>query len=485
MPSANSSDRPAAGLLIDGKWTHAARPMIDVINPADESVVGQVPVASAADLDAALSAARRGFAVWRATSPQSRAALMVTAAGLLRQRVDPIAARITLELGKTVQEARNETLRAADLLEWDAGEALRRYGRINPSAPGWRQMVLKQPIGPVAAFTPWNAPIGSPARKVSGALAAGCSIIIKPAEETPAGACALAECLMEAGLPPGVLNVVFGIPDDISRHLIASPVIRLVTFTGSVPVGKHLARLAAAHMKPAIMELGGHAPVIVCEDADPVAVARLAAAAKFRMAGQICVSPTRFLVHDTVYDRFVEAFAQAAAGIRTAPGMEDGAQMGALANSRRLASMTALVDDAVRCGARLAAGGKRIGERGFFFEPTVLADVPAHAQAMSIEPFGPLAMVNRFAALDEAIAIANQLPVGLAAYAFTRSLETAERLAEELETGLLSVNHFGAAAPDMPFGGVKDSGFGREGGAESLDAYTTTKMVSLRTAVAQ
>ena len=474
---------PDIGLLIGGEWLHAAQRTVDVVDPSDESVIGRVPVATTDQLEAALAAAAEGLVRWRSTTPQARASVMLEAARLLRERCEAIAPHITRELGKTLQEARNEVLRAADIFEWDAGEAVRLYGRINPSAPGWRQMVLRQPIGVVAAFTPWNAPIGSPARKLSGALAAGCAVIIKPAEETPAGACALAQCLLDAGLPAGVLNVVFGEPSAISHHLIASPIVRLVTFTGSLGVGRELAQLAAQHMKPCIMELGGHAPVIVCEDADAQAVAKLAVAAKFRMAGQICVSPTRFLVHERVYAQFVDAFAAAARGLRTAPGLQDGTQMGSLANRRRLEAMQSLVADALSCGARLAAGGHRIGERGFFFEPTVLADVPLHAQAMSVEPFGPLATVSRFASLDEALALANRLNVGLAGYAFTNSLANAHRIAEELEAGLLSINHFGAAAPDMPFGGVKESGYGREGGAESLEAYTVTKMVSLRTSL--
>lgn len=481
-PSASGS-YPRIGMLINGHWLHPHGPWLDVINPSNEAVIGRVPIATPHDLDAALAGAITGLTIWRSTPPASRAQVMHKAAALLRARVESIAPRIVLELGKTLQEARNETIRAADILDWDAGQALRIYGRINPSVAGWRQMVLRQPIGVVAAFTPWNAPIGSPARKISGAIAAGCSIIIKPAEETPAGACALAECLHDAGLPPGVLNIVFGNPSDISQHLIASSTIRLVTFTGSIAVGRQLALLAAQHMKPTIMELGGHAPVIVCADADPIEVAKLAAAAKFRMAGQICVSPSRFIVHERIYKAFVDAFSLAANSLCVRPGLDEGAQMGALANARRLQATIGLVEDAVNCGARIAAGGKRIGESGFFFQPTVLAEVPTHAKAMSVEPFGPLATVSAFTDLSAAIELANQLHVGLAAYAFTNSLAMAERMADELETGLLSINHFGAAAADMPFGGVQASGFGREGGAESLDAYTTTKMVSVRTSV--
>jgi succinate-semialdehyde dehydrogenase/glutarate-semialdehyde dehydrogenase len=288
---------------------------------------------------------------------------------------------------------------------------------------------------------------------------------------------------MDAGLPPGVLNCVYGRPDAISQALITAPAVRLVTFTGSIAVGKQLSQLAGLHMKPVLMELGGHSPVLVCEDCDPVAVAGLATVAKFRMAGQICVSPTRFIVHERIYAPFVEAFASAARALAVGPGFRAGSTMGALANARRLQAIHSLVQDAVRCGARLAAGGQRIGERGFFYQPTVLADVPERAQAMSVEPFGPLATVSPFKDIDDAIRLANQLQVGLAGYAFTQSLATAERIADEFETGLLSINHFGAAAPDMPFGGLKDSGIGREGGAESLDAYTVTRMVSMRTAI--
>jgi succinate-semialdehyde dehydrogenase/glutarate-semialdehyde dehydrogenase len=480
-PSSPSS-YPSIALLIDGGWQHEAAEYLDVINPADEAVVGRVPIATQADLQRALAAAARGFDTWRRTTPVQRAAVLRRAADLLRERASIIATHIVLEMGKTLQEARNEVLRAAEILDWDAGEAPRVYGRINPSPPGWRHMVLRQPVGPVAGFTPWNAPVGSPARKVSGALAAGCSMVIKAAEETPAGMLALAQALQDAGLPPGVLNCVWGRPDEISRTLIESPVTRLVTFTGSVAIGKRLTQLAGAHMKPALMELGGHSPVLVCEDADPLAVAKLAVTGKFRMGGQICVSPTRFIVHERIYGEFVDAFGRLARELVVGPGLQDGVQMGALANARRVAAIDGLVQEAVQCGARVAAGGKRIGERGFFYQPTVLADVPAHAQAMNLEPFGPLATVTSFSRLDDALALANRLQVGLAGYAFTQSIANAERIADELETGLLSINHFGAAAPDMPFGGLKDSGMGREGGAESLDAYTVTRMVAMRMA---
>ena len=473
---------PRIGLFIDGQWEYDHPTGPQARNPSDEAVLAAVPKAGIADLDRALAAAQKGFLVWRDTPPEARAALMHKAISLVRERRESIAQIITLELGKPIADSRYEVERACAIMEWDAAEALRLYGRINPSGPGLQQMVLRQPIGPVAAFTPWNAPLGSPSRKISGAIAAGCSIIVKAAEETPGAACAYVQCFTDAGLPPGVLNLVFGDPALISAHLIASPVIRVITFTGSIAVGKHLAQLAAMEMKPAIMELGGHAPVIVCDDVDPVHVGRMAGAAKFRMAGQICTSPTRFIVHEQVYAAFVEAFAETAAALKVGDGMAAGMQMGPVANGRRLAAIEELVDEAVACGARIATGGKRIGERGFFYAPTVLADVPLRARAISTEPFGPLGLCLPVESLDDAIAHANNLPVGLAGYAFTNSVEAAEKLGRYMECGIMSINHFGGPAADMPFGGVKQSGIGREGGHESLDAYTTTKMVSLKTA---
>lgn len=473
---------PPIGLFIAGEWDYSCPVGSQVRNPSDESNLADVPLAGIAQLDRALAACQQGFVVWRDTAPEARAKIILRAAALMRERIDSIARIITLELGKPLADSRVEVERTCAVMEWDAGEAVRLYGRINPSAAGFQQMVLRHPVGPVAAFTPWNAPVSSPGRKVSGALAAGCSIILKAAEETPGGACAYARCFADAGLPPGVLNLVFGDAAMISAYLIASPVVRMVTFTGSISVGKHLAQLAAQEMKPTIMELGGHAPVVVCEDVDPIQVGALAAAAKFRMAGQICVSPTRFIVHERIYTAFVEAFAAATDSIRVGDGFSPGVQMGPVANARRLAAVTELVNDAVSFGARIASGGKRLGERGCFFAPTVLADVPLSARAMTVEPFGPLALCVSATSLDEAICVSNKLPVGLSGYAFTNSLENAERLGRNLECGIMSINHFGGPAADMPFGGVKESGIGREGGLESLDGYTITKMVSVKTA---
>ncbi len=467
---------PELELYIDGRWKRASGH--PVLNPADESVIGTVPHATTADLDDALAAAERGFVVWRNTSPAKRAQIILKAASLIRERVEAMATAMTLEQGKPLDQARLEILRGCEIIEWDAAEGLRVYGRIIPSEPGMRHTVLRQPIGPVAAFSPWNFPMSSPARKVAGALSAGCSIILKASEETPAGAVQLVRAFHDAGLPPGVLNLVFGNPGEISEYLIPQSSIRLITFTGSIPVGKRLAEMAGAHMKPVIMELGGHGPVIVCDDVDPVATAATSVVGKSRNAGQVCVSPTRFFVQEQIYKQFEAAFAEKAQAIRVGDGLDPSSQMGPLANSRRIDMMEGLVADARTRGARVLAGGSRIGNRGYFFPLTVLAEVPDDARAMQEEPFGPLALINPVKTLDEAIEKANALPFGLAAYAFTRSAQNADRLANGIEVGNLSINHFVASSAETPFGGVKDSGYGREGGTEGLQCYTVTKNVS-------
>jgi succinate-semialdehyde dehydrogenase/glutarate-semialdehyde dehydrogenase len=467
---------PNLQLFIDGEWK--SRDGQPVLNPADDSVLGTVPHATRADLDAALEAAEKGFKVWSRTSPAKRAEIILKAAQLMRERIEELAVAMTLEQGKPIAQSRLEILRACEIIEWDAQEGRRIYGRIIPSEPGMRHSVLRQPIGVVAAFSPWNFPTSSPARKVGGALSAGCSIILKASEETPAGAVQLVKAFADAGLPPGVLNLVFGKPAEISEYLIPQPAVRLVTFTGSVPVGKHLTQLAGAHMKPVIMELGGHSPVIVCDDVDPVSSAVNSALAKSRNAGQVCVSPTRFFVEDAIYDRFTEAMTEKAASLKIGSGLDPANQMGPLANERRMAAMEMLVTDAREKGARVMTGGSRIGNRGNFYPLTVLADVPDEARAMREEPFGPLALLNRVRSLDEAIEKANSVPYGLAGYAFTNSARKAERMAESIEVGNLSINHFVASSAETPFGGVKDSGFGREGGTEGLQCYTVVKNVS-------
>lgn len=467
---------PELQMYIDGAWKRAdGQP---VLNPADESTLGIVPHATRNDLDAALAAAAEGHRVWSRTAPAKRAEIILKAARLMRDRVEEMATALTLEQGKPIAQARLEILRGCDIVEWDANEGRRVYGRVIPSEPGMRHTVLRQPIGVVAAFSPWNFPMSSPGRKVAGALSAGCAIILKASEETPAGAMLLVKAFHDAGLPPGVLNLVFGVPSDISEHLIPQPTVRLVTFTGSIPVGKRLAELAGRHMKPAIMELGGHAPVIVCDDTNPERSAATSVIGKSRNAGQVCVSPTRFFVHEKNYQAFLATFAEKAKALKVGDGLDESNQMGPLANHRRIEAMEAFVADAKDKGAKIMAGGSRIGNRGYYFPLTVLADVPDTARVMSEEPFGPLAIVNPVKSLDEAIEKANALPYGLAAYAFTNSARYAEELAERVEAGNLSINHLTASIAETPFGGVKESGYGREGGTEGLECYTVVKNVS-------
>ena len=471
---------PDTLLFIDGAWrTSASGRSIPVVNPATGEPIGTVAWADRSDLDEALSAAARGFASWRRTSAYDRAKLMRTAAELLRGRVDEIAVTMTLEQGKPLAQARQETLAAGDIIDWFAGEAQRAYGQVIPArAPDVVQMTQKLPVGPVAAFTPWNFPINQVVRKLSAALAAGCSIIVKAPEETPAAPAALIRAFADAGIPAGVIGLVYGVPAEISEYLIPHPVIRKISFTGSTPVGKQLAALAGLHMKRATMELGGHAPVIVAEDADLELAVETMVPFKFRNAGQVCVSPTRFLVQERLADTFVDRFTAGAEAIQIGDGLDPETQMGPLANDRRIPALETLISDAVAQGGRLVSGGRRVGNNGYFFEPTVLADVPAAARIMNEEPFGPVAVINRFDALDEAIAEANRLPFGLAAYAFTRSGATATRLGSEVEAGMMTINHLGLALPEVPFGGIKESGHGTEGGSEALEAYLDTRFVS-------
>jgi succinate-semialdehyde dehydrogenase / glutarate-semialdehyde dehydrogenase len=464
-------------LYIDGAW-RTTEQTLPVINPATEETIGHVPIARPQDLDDALEAADRGFAVWRRVAPRDRADLIREAARLMRERQDEIAHSITLEHGKPFAQAQLEVIRGAEFFEWDAGEAVRSYGRVIPSGPGVKHIVHHQPIGPVAAFAPWNFPMSQPARKIAGALASGCSIILKADEETPAGAMHIVQAFHDAGLPAGVLNLVFGIPADISEHLIPSDVVKLVAFTGSTSVGRHLTGLASDHMTPVLMELGGHAPVIVCEDTDVDAAATSSAIRAMRNAGQVCTSPTRFFVHDSIFDQFLARITERTAATVVGDGMEPGVEMGPLANERRLASLAELVSDAIECGAELTTGGHRIGTTGYFFEPTILANVPAHARIMQEEPFGPIAIVNPVSSLDEAIIQANSVPYGLASYGFTNRADYVDRMVDEVEAGNLSINTLEASLPETPFGGVKSSGYGREGGAEGLDHYTIIKNVS-------
>jgi len=468
---------PELSLFIDGAWRKTSE-TLPVVNPATEAVVGRVPVAAKTDLDDALDAAERGFRLWSKVSPRERSDVMLRAARLIRERIDEIAYAVTVEHGKPYAQARLEVIRGAEFFEWDAGEAQRLYGRVIPGAQGIRHTVLRQPVGLVAAFSPWNFPMSQPARKIAGALASGCSVILKAAEETPAGALHIARAFQDAGLPDGVLNLVFGVPEDISGHLIPDERIRLVAFTGSTVVGRNLTTMASDNMTPVLMELGGHAPVIVCDDVDPEVVAPICADRKYRNAGQVCTSPTRFYVDESLFARFAEGFTAKANSVIVGDGLGEGIEMGPVANDRRLAAMAMLVEDAVAQGAELLTGGARIGNNGYFFEPTVLANVPDKARIMTEEPFGPIAILNRITSLDDGIHQANMLPYGLAAYGFTHSAANAYEMAERVETGNLSLNTLEASLPETPFGGVKWSGYGREGGEEGLHHYTVVKNVS-------
>jgi len=469
---------PDLQLHIAGEWRGAAgRDMQPVLNPATGETLGDLPLATARDLDDALEAAQRGFLAWRATAPEARAAVLVRTAALIRERADMLAAIATLEQGKPLAEARGEVLGAAMILEFHAGEAVRNYGRVLPRSPGLRSIVIKQPVGPVAAFCAWNFPVINPVRKISPALAAGCSVILKPSEETPASVIAVMRCFLDAGLPADVVQIVFGVPDIVSRTLLASPVTRKLSFTGSVPVGKHLMRLAADTVMRMTMELGGHSPVLVFDDCDVEKTLDTLVAHKFRNAGQVCIAPTRFHVQDGIYDRFAAGFAERAGRIAMGDGRDAGTVMGPTANPRRPDAIEAMVENARVAGAKLLAGGGRGPGAGFFFQPTVLGDVPLEAAAMNDEPFGPLALLRRFSSVDEAIEQANRLPYGLAAYCFTENGRRQNLLGDSIEAGMVAINNVRTSWPDAPFGGVKESGFGSEDGPEGIEAHMVTRAI--------
>lgn len=473
-------DYPELSLIIGGERRGVAgRETLAVVNPATGQSIGELPVATIADLDDALQSAADGFEVWRQTPAFDRYRILRRAGELLRERAEEIGRATTMEQGKPLSESRSEAESAADIFDWFGEEGRRQYGRIVPSrSAGVRDMVLRQPVGPVAAFTPWNFPITIPARKIGAALAAGCSVVIKPAEETPATGLALATALIDAGLPPGVLNVVFGVPATISEHLIHSPIIRKVTFTGSTLVGKHIARLAADGVKRATLELGGHAPVLVFDDANVQTLAKMAVHAKFRNAGQICIAPTRFIVQEGVYDEFVTAFGDAIGGLKLGDGLDADTTIGPLAHNRRPEAIESLVSDAVDRGARVVTGGSAQAGDGYFWTPTLLAEVEDDARIMNEEPFGPVALAVPFADLDDALKRANELPYGLASYAFTSSKKSAYEIGERIEAGMLAVNHFRLIGPETPFGGVKESGYGSEGGSEGIEDFMHSKLVS-------
>jgi succinate-semialdehyde dehydrogenase / glutarate-semialdehyde dehydrogenase len=466
-------------LYIDGQWLNGdGRKGEDVINPATEKPLGHLPHASMADLDHALEATIKGFKQWRATAAYDRAKIMRKAADLMRERHDAISKILVLEQGKVYAEARAEVITSADIIEWYAEEGRRSYGRIVPGRGKVRQLVVQEPVGVVAAFTPWNFPVLTPARKVGGALAAGCSLILKASEETPGACVEMVRCFADAGLPAGVLNLVFGVPSEVSEHLLAKDAVRKISFTGSIPVGKHLAALAAKTMKRTTMELGGHSPVVVFGDADPEKAADTIAAFKYRNSGQVCISPTRFYVQEDVYKKFLARFTEYANGIKLGDGLEKGITMGPMANARRIDTMEGFVADAKNRGGKIATGGKRRGNQGFYYEPTVITDVPDDSKVMTQEPFGPLAPVVTFKTFDEVVERANSLPFGLAAYAFTSSSTTAAAIGDAIESGMVGVNSIAVSTPETPFGGVKESGHGSEGGIEGLGAYLSTKFIS-------
>nr|WP_321328728.1 NAD-dependent succinate-semialdehyde dehydrogenase [Alcaligenes faecalis] len=463
------------GQFLDGQ----GRQTQAVINPADGSSLGQLPLASQADLDAALNAAQAAFKSWRHSSPMDRGAILRKVAELSRERAQEIGRNLTLDQGKPLAEAVGEIMSCADHADWHAEECRRIYGRVIPARnPKVQQMVLREPIGVCAAFTPWNFPYNQAIRKICAAIGAGCTIILKGPEDSPSAVMAIAQAFHDAGLPPGVLNIVWGVPQEVSDYLIRSPIVRKVSFTGSVPVGKQLAALAGAHMKRITMELGGHSPVLVLPDADVARAARQLARFKIRNAGQVCISPTRFYIHDDIYTAFVDRFTEELANVKVGDGLDPDTQMGPLAHERRIPMMQKFVDNARSLGGKVLLGGEQIKRDGFFFSPTVLTDLPDDALVMTEEPFGPIAPLTRYSDLDDAIARANSLPYGLSAYAFTQSLQDAHRLGTELESGMVNINHFGSSLPETPFGGVKDSGIGSEGGAETFDGYLVTKFVT-------
>jgi len=467
-------------LYIDGEFTKGdSGQSEDVVNPSTDTVLASLPHAKKAEMDRAIASAERAFKEWRKTPAVERSKIMRKAADLLRERTDEIAEVLTLEQGKVLKEAKVELGGAAEVIEWFAEEGRRTYGRIIPArADGVRQMVLMEPVGVVAGFAPWNFPVTQAVRKIAAALAAGCTIVLKCPEETPGSPIGLVKCFHDAGVPAGVINLLYGTPAELSEYMIPHPVIRKISFTGSVPVGKQLAAMAGQHMKRVTMELGGHSPMMIFDDVDAEQVAELTAGLKYRNAGQVCISPTRFFVHEKVYDTFVSKFTDIAQNLKVGDGLDPESEMGPLANPRRINAMDEFIGDAKDHGAKVQTGGNRIGNQGNFFEPTVLTDVSDKARIMNEEPFGPVAVMLPFKDEDEMLERANRLSYGLASYAFTHDAKRATRIADGIEAGMLSINHHGIALPETPFGGVKDSGYGHEGGIEGLNAYLQHKMVS-------
>lgn len=467
-------------LFINGAWREGSQAPIPVLNPATGERIFDLASVGTEQLDEALEAAQRGFLSWRQVSAFDRCKILRKAADLLRDRVETIALILVAEQGKTLPEAKGEIIFSADVIDWFAEEGRRTYGKLVPPRAGNMDlMAYREPIGPVAAFTPWNFPISQAIRKLSAALAAGCSIILKGAEDTPASVAATVQAFVDAGVHPAAVQLVYGVPALVSEYLIPSRIIRKVSFTGSTAVGKHLASLAGRHMKRITLELGGHAPAIVFDDADIDLAINLISFSKYRNAGQICIAPTRILVQENVYQRFVDGIAEKAKTLVVGNGMDPASTMGAMNNARRIDAMETLIGDAVRHGGKLCTGGRRIGNKGFFFEPTVMTDVPIDARIMNEEPFGPVAMVTPFRHLDDAVTEANRLEYGLAAYAYTASSATTYAVSKAIESGMVAVNNQQLGTPEAPFGGIKDSGYGSEGGSEAMESYLNVKFVSV------
>jgi len=471
---------PTLSLYIDGQFIQAGgRHEQDILNPATNQVIGKLPHATREDLDRALAAAARAFEDWKKTSPLERSKILRKAGELMRERAAEIGRGITLDQGKPLTESKGEVMSCGEHAEWHAEECRRIYGRVIPARnAAVRQTVLREPVGVVAAFSPWNFPFSQAVRKVAAALGAGCTVILKGPEDAPSACVALAQILHDAGLPAGVLNVVWGVPAEVSEHLLGSPIVRKITFTGSTPVGKMLAAKAASQMKRCTLELGGHAPVIVCDDADIEQALRTLVPFKFRNAGQVCISPTRFYVQEGVYDRFVAGFLEKAAALKVGDGLLEDTQMGPLAQQRRVAAVAGFIDDARERGASVLLGGAPVPGQGNFFAPTVVADLPEQARLLNEEPFGPVAGLIRFKSTEDVLRRANSLPYGLASYVFTQSNRNAHVLSTGLAAGMVSINHLGLALAETPFGGINDSGVGSEGGAETFDGYLNTKFIS-------
>lgn len=478
----------AHGLFIEGRWRPASdNATMPVFSPVSEARIGAIPVATEADQDTALAAAARSFPRWAATPAWDRAATLRRAADHLRLHADAVAPVMSTETGKPLAEARAEVMASADQFEWQGEEAKRIYGQTIPGRnPQERLTVGYQPVGPCLALSAWNFPMLLPARKIAAALAAGCSVVARPASEAPGSCFALAEALVAAGLPDGVLSILTGPAVPMVERLIRSATIRKVSLTGSVGVGRQVLRIAADDVKKVTMELGGHAPVIVHADSDPVAAARKLAATKFRNCGQVCISPSRFYIHRAILPAFEATFADVANAIRPGDGLDPATSMGPMIRARAVDSALALISEARDRGARLLAGGSRPAHlnRGHFLEPTVLADVPDSARIMHEEPFAPVAPIAAWDDFDDVIARANSTEFGLAAYVFTENAALAARTAEALEAGMVGINETLLATAEAPFGGTRQSGFGREGGSLGILDYLTPKYTRHRLSLA-